>query len=549
MGSLPQPHDDLLTTLTLEEKISLLAGQNFWETVPIPRAGVPSLKVSDGPNGARGATFSNGTTAACFPASVLLAASWDLTLVRRIGNALAEETKTKGARVILGPTVCPHRHVLGGRNFESFSEDPLLAGVMAASYVKGVQEKGVGATVKHFAVNEQETKRFTMNANVSDRALREIYLKPFEIAVKEAQPWAIMSSYNLVNGTHADMNEYLLKTVLRENWGFDGLVMSDWGGVNSTVESLKAGLDLEMPGPTIRRKIEDVKAAINAGKLSVDVIDQRVSAVLTLLQRTGRFENPEVEEEQAIDRPEHRAAIREAGGKGITLLKNEDNILPLKSGHLGKVAVLGLSKTALAHGGGSASVNAHYKITPWEALQSAIGDRAELLYAEGARVDRCFPHLSSGLTTEKGEPGLTVSQWKPDTPRSAAPDATITTPVIAYTPLETKLSFVTLTGFYTPEHSGKHHLQLGSLGPTKLFIEGELVHEITEDCDDAMGMLLGGLAGKTVEYDFIAGKKYAIRIESAAPKPESADFVIMESLLSVTLGVMTDATLKEDVLS
>ncbi|KAH8600158.1 glycoside hydrolase superfamily [Bisporella sp. PMI_857] len=278
----------LIPQLTLEEKISLLAGRNFWETFPVTRLSIPSLRVSDGPNGARGGQWDNGTTAACFPASVCLAATWDEMLVA----ALAGETISKGARVVLAPTVNPHRSPLGGRNFESFSEDPLLAGRLATAYINGVQAQGVGATIKHFAANEQETKRHSMNSNVSQRALREIYMKPFEIAVKAANPWAVMTSYNLLNGTHADMSKYLIQDVLREQWGFKGLVMSDWGGTNSGTESLLAGLDLEMPGPANHRKIPGTKAAIESGKLSEQTIDERVLAVLKLVKKAGKFENP-----------------------------------------------------------------------------------------------------------------------------------------------------------------------------------------------------------------------------------------------------------------
>lgn len=394
--------------LTPSVQISLLAGKNFWETVDIPAKGVPSLKVcifpafpgpsfqssivltcpsktSDGPNGARGNAFRDGTTAACFPASVMLASTWDLSLARRVGNALAEEAMTKGAKVLLAPTVCPHRHPLGGRNFESFSEDPHLAGKLAAQYIAGLQERGVGATIKHFAVNEQETNRFTTNATVSQRALREIYLKPFEIAIKEANPWAVMTSYNLINGCHADSNEFLLKKVLRGDWGWKGLVMSDWGGTNSTVESINAGMDLEMPGPTQLRSQKAVLTAIEAGLISVETINERVRNVLELLVKAESFTKPMPEQEQAINSPKHQELIREVGGAGIVLLKNQNNVLPFNKDSLRgkKVAMLGFAKEGLVHGGGSASVNAHYKLTPWDGLTAGLGDDVELVYAKG----------------------------------------------------------------------------------------------------------------------------------------------------------------------
>ncbi|KAL3459531.1 glycoside hydrolase superfamily [Aspergillus heterothallicus] len=257
----------LISQLTVDEKISLLAGADFWTTRPIPRLGIPALKVSDGPNGARGANFKGGMTSACFPASVSLAATFDRDLAGRIGKALAEETVTKGANVLLGPT-------------------------LATQYVRGLQEQGIGATIKHYACNEQETRRFTIDARVSERALREIYLKPFEIAVKNAHAWVVMASFTIVNGDHSDSNKYLLD-ILR-GWGFDGLVMSDWGGVNSVAPSLNAGLDLEMPGPPHKYSNEKIRTALSKGKVTEETLDRRVEAVLRLLERTGKFAKPEI---------------------------------------------------------------------------------------------------------------------------------------------------------------------------------------------------------------------------------------------------------------
>ena len=243
----------LVSKLTFEEKVTLLAGKDFWQIDSIDRLEIPVLKTSDGPNGARGAQFKGGVPSACFPACVSLASTFDKSLARRIGKALAQETRTKGASVLLGPTVCLHRDPRGGRNFESFSEDPVLAGELASEYIKGLQDEGIAATPKHYAVNESETKRFTIDCRVSQRALRELYLKPFEILVKNSDPWALMTSYNLVNGTHADMSKFLITDVLREQWGFKGLVMSDWGGTNSTAPSLNAGHDLSPQDVTLSR--------------------------------------------------------------------------------------------------------------------------------------------------------------------------------------------------------------------------------------------------------------------------------------------------------
>lgn len=334
----------------------------------------------------RGETFNGSVTAACFPAASSIASTFDADLARRVGVALGQETATKGARCLLGPTVCIHRHPLGGRNFESFSEDPLLTGALATAYIRGVQSTGVAATIKHFAGNEQETERLRVRETIGERALREIYLKPFEMAVKNSNPAAVMTAYNLVNGHHCDSSPFLLQQVLRGEWRWDGLVMSDWGGVNSTAAALNAGLDLEMPGPTRWRKVDAVVAAVKDGSVSEATIDARATRVLRFLERQNCFADPAIPPERAVDDPQHRALIREAGAKGIVLLKNEEGILPLTRDKVRgkKIALLGYAKTALAHGGGSASVNPHYRVTPWDALHEAFaGEDVEFTYAKG----------------------------------------------------------------------------------------------------------------------------------------------------------------------
>src|SRR6266511_3418892 len=241
--------DALLQEMTLEEKVALLAGPTFWTTAPIERLGIPAIKVTDGPNGARGGgTLVGGVRAASFPVGISLAATWNTALVEQIGQALAEEAQSKGARVLLAPTVNIHRSTLNGRNFECYSEDPFLSAQMGVAYIAGVQSKGVSATVKHFVGNESEFERMTISSEIDERSLREIYLPPFEAAVKEAHTWAVMSAYNRVNGTHMGEHPILLRKILKQEWGFDGLVMSDWFATHS-VTSVEAGLDLEMPGP------------------------------------------------------------------------------------------------------------------------------------------------------------------------------------------------------------------------------------------------------------------------------------------------------------
>ncbi|EFX05115.1 glycoside hydrolase family 3 domain containing protein [Grosmannia clavigera kw1407] len=542
----------VLAKLTLEEKISLLAGANFWETVPIASKGVPALKVSDGPNGARGGTFSGGVTSACFPAACSVASTFDVDIARRIGVALGEETHTKGARVLLAPTVCIHRHPLGGRNFESFSEDPFLAGKLAARVIEGVQSEGVSATIKHFVANEQETRRLSVNTIVGERALREIYLKPFEIAIKEAKPGAVMTSYNLINGTHADSSP-LLKDVLRGDWGWDGLVMSDWGGVNSTLEALEAGTDLEMPGPTQWRKIEAVAAAVRDGRLSSQTIDERALRVLRFLQRQDCFEDATISEEKAVDRPEHRALIREAGGKGIVLLKNEGAVLPLSKDRLKgrKVAILGYADECLAHGGGSAAVNAHYKSTPLDALREALGEDVEVTYAKGAPTFRQLPLLTDNVVGLDGSHGFTYLIYSPGNP---TPVKTIhghgQSEVSLIQPVYHDANEAELVGTFTAPETGTYYLTLSGMGPSQLLIDGQIVYDQPANCPDFMGFLLGGVAVPFVPFQLQAGTQYKLQIRSRPPTPdEGADIIpIFQHQPGVRLGLMTAAVHDQDLL-
>ncbi|MBV1705210.1 MAG: beta-glucosidase, partial [Hyphomicrobiales bacterium] len=319
----------LLDDMTLEERVSLLAGADFWTTVAVPRLGVPAIKVTDGPNGARGGgALLHGVSAACFPACVGLGASFDPALVREVGVALAAEAKSKGAQALLAPNVNIHRSATNGRNFECWSEDPKLTATLAVAYVEGLQSAGVAATVKHFAGNESEFERYTLSSDVPARALREVYLVPFEAAVKEARALAVMTAYNALDGVQCSENGFLISTVLRGQWGFGGLVMSDWFGSHTTAATVNAGLDLEMPGPT-RDRGHKLVEAVAAGEVSAATVRDRARAVLRFVDALGAFERTPDFAEHADDRPATRALIRRAGAAGTVLLRNEGGLLPL----------------------------------------------------------------------------------------------------------------------------------------------------------------------------------------------------------------------------
>lgn len=462
----------LLDAMTLAEQVSLLAGADFWTTVSIDRLGIPAIKVTDGPNGARGGgSLVGGVTAAAFPVGIALASTWNPALVEQVGQALAEEAQSKGALVLLGPTVNMHRSPLNGRNFECYSEDPYLSAQLAVAYISGVQSKGVGATVKHFVGNESEFERMTISSEIDERALREIYLPPFEAAVKQAHTWAVMASYNKLNGTYTSEHRGLLTDLLKEEWGFDGVVMSDWFGSHSTVGCAANGLDLEMPGPA-RHGGEKLVAAVQAGQVSPEAVRESARRVLRLLTRVGAFDDPTMAAEQAIDRPEHRALIRRAGAEGIVLLKNDD-VLPLDKNATRKIAVIGPNAaTAQIMGGGSAQVNAHYRISPLAGVIAQAGEDVEIGHEPGCSNYKLLP-----LATET----FTVQYFAtPDLSGEAVAEEQIRGGEVmwlgAAAPGVDPQNFsARLSARFTPDSDGEYRFGLTSAGLSRLFLNGALL--------------------------------------------------------------------------
>jgi beta-glucosidase len=376
----------ILSQMTLEEKAALCTGASSWTTTPVEQLGLPEMTVSDGPHGVRRVAdvhsiVSKSLPATCFPTASCLASTWDVELIHKMGEALAEECIALNVDVILGPGVNMKRSPLGGRNFEYFSEDPYLAGEMAASLIKGIQGKGVGTSLKHFAVNNQEFQRFSISAEVDERTLREIYLPAFEKAVKQARPWTVMSSYNKVNGTLVAQHPYLLTDILKKEWGFEGLVFSDWGSVRDRVASLRSGLDLEMPGPQDRR-VKAVVEAVRSGELSQAALDEAVRRILNIV-----FKAKETPKGGKFDVDAHHKLARQIAAEGMVLLKN-NGLLPLKGQQ--HVAVIGhAAKAAHFQGGGSSHINPTKRAVPFKELQAQAGE-AELTYVEGYPADNSF---------------------------------------------------------------------------------------------------------------------------------------------------------------
>ena len=379
-------NNNLIKKMTLEEKAALCTGASPWTTTPVERLDVPELIMSDGPHGVRRVPDINSMAieslpATCFPTASCLASAWDVDLLRKMGEALAEECIALNVDVLLGPGANMKRSPLGGRNFEYFSEDPYLAGEMAASLINGVQGRGVGTSLKHFAVNNQEFQRFSISAEVDERTLREIYLPAFEKAVKQAKPWTVMCAYNKLNGEYCSENHYLLTDILKNEWRFEGLVVSDWGAVHDRVASLKGGLDLEMPGPQDSR-VNAVIEAVRSGELDEAILDESVRRILEIV-----FKANETPKDGVFDVDAHHELARKIAAEGMVLLKN-NGILPLKGQQ--HIAVIGRSaESAHFQGGGSSHINPTKVAVPFKELQTRAGD-AELTYAEGYPTDNSF---------------------------------------------------------------------------------------------------------------------------------------------------------------
>ena len=395
-GKLPQfvkdPVKEIVKKMSLEDKVKIVVGKGFslpglnmgsndntpdkifavsGYTIPIAKFGIPSISMADGPSGIHRWAMTAKDSAdkaysTAWPVGTLLASSWDTTLIHKVGVAFGEEIKAYGIDFILGPGANIHRNPLGGRNFEYYSEDPLISGSSAAAIINGIQSQGVGATLKHFAANNQETNRNSVNEIISERALREIYLRNFEIAVKKSQPWAIMSSYNLVNGTYTSESNDLITKILREDWGFKGFVMTDWFGGKDAVAQIQAGNNLLMPGTPAQ--IKALVDAVKSGKLSEAVLDKNVEGILNVMLKTliaKGFNYP-----NKTDLKAHAQVARMAAAESIILLKNNSNALPIKNG--GSVALFGTHGYDLIAGGtGSGDVNKPYAITLAEGLNNA----------------------------------------------------------------------------------------------------------------------------------------------------------------------------------
>ncbi|RPI29066.1 MAG: hypothetical protein EHM70_16060 [Chloroflexota bacterium] len=534
--------EELLQQLTLREKISLLSGKDAWHTVEIERLGIPSLTMSDGPHGVRANNPEAGRMAGpttAFPTGVVMASSWDTRLVERVAAALAEETRAMGCDLLLGPCVNIVRHPLAGRNFESYSEDPYLAGRIGIAWVNGLQGKKVGASLKHYACNNQEIERSRGNSEVDERTLREIYLAQFEAIVKETQPWTVMCSYNRINGLYASEHDYLLNEILKNEWGFEGVVVSDWGANHTIVESVRGGLDLEMPGPAKYYGSLLLEAVTN-WQIEEEAIDEAARRMLRMVLRSGKMD-AEPLPAGSVNTPEHRQVARELAEEAITLLKNERGLLPIDVNKVDTLAIIGPNASDLVvSGGGSAFVLPHTRISPLDGLQSRLGDQTEIRFEPGCDNFVQLPGIRSEyLSSPAGQSNGLLGEYYDNTSLAGEPevkrhDSKLDFWWFSKGPTGRSQYSVRWTGRLKAPGSGRYTIEVLHTATARLYLDGKLLFEGTAPeqihynpmrSSAAVEMAAGQVYDLRMEYIKDTEDEYAnIRLRFAfTPLPEQDD--------------------------
>ncbi|KAG4412629.1 hypothetical protein IFR04_014228 [Cadophora malorum] len=504
--------EDVLKKLTVEQKVALLTGLDWWHTYPIEQYNVPSVRMSDGPTGIRGTKFFQSVPGAALPCGTALAATWDKALLGEAGQLLGKECIAKGVHCWLGPTVNITRSPLGGRNAEAFSEDPHLTGVLAAAIIAGCQSTGVISTIKHFVCNDQEDKKYSLNAVVTQRALREIYLRPFQIAARDANPGALMTAYNKVNGFHCSEHPYL-EQVVRAEWKWDPLIMSDWFGTFVGHTAVNAGLDLEMPGKTMFRG-ENLKSAIATLNVKQSVLDQRARRVLEFVRDASDVVVSSTEGQR--DFPEDRALNRKICGSTLVLLKNDNDVLPIPK-KVKRVALIGSHMQDLSILGlGSNAIEPYYTIHPFDAIKSKIGPDVEISYEVGVYAHRTLP-----LLNDRSLHNCTMYFFN-------EPVTTKDRTLITQTPLNQTyfqlvdffhpklnpdLFYASIEADFVPQASGIWDFGLSCCGTADLFIDDELVIDNTSSQTHGNTFLGEGTVEEFGEKGLVAGKTYKIRLE------------------------------------
>jgi beta-glucosidase len=510
-----------LAKLDLDAKTRLLAGQDLWSLPALPEIGLGSLVMSDGPVGVRGASWDPGDPSLVLPSPTALAATWDPELARRTGQVLAQEARRKGVHVLLAPTVNLHRSPRGGRHFESYSEDPLLTARIGTGYVTGVQDGGVGATVKHFQANDAETDRFTVDNRVGPRALRELYLAPFEQIIAEANPWILMSAYNSVNGSTMTENRELQVAVLREEWGYDGVVVSDWLAARDTVRAITGGLDVAMPGP-VTVFGPALACAVRDGRVAESVVDDAVRRVLLLAARVGLLAGaePAVPEDRRPAPLDGETVAREIATRSIVLLRNADRILPLDPAAVAHVALIGrAARDARILGGGSATVFPARVVSPLAAAQTALPAAGmTLTYAMGADPDGELDVAREGFALRsvlRDADGHTLA----DEPLPFGRARWLSTQLPGGADFDT-LDSVEITGTFTPQESGLHHFGISGSGPFRLIVDNRVLSPGTEPAaaGDILAAVLDNRYTTAGSVELEAGRTVQVSLLHQSPK-------------------------------
>jgi beta-glucosidase len=475
--------NDLLSRMTLQEKIAMLYGDKttHLDTLPNERLGIPRLSMTDGPHGVRFGT------ATCFPVGINMAATWNEGLIHEFGQALSMEALAKERNVVLGPCLNLHRLPHGGRNFESFSEDPYLTSRIGVAYVKGVQSVGTIAMPKHYACNNQERARKRLDAIVTERALREIYLPAFKACVQEANVWSIMAAYNRVNGIYACEHPYLLTDILKDQWGFQGFVVSDWGGVHSNIATANAGLDIEMPaGQYFSAALLDEVKLLN---VPYELINDKVRRILRAMFASGIFDGDNKVDSEKVNSSHHQALARRIAAQSIVLLKNDKNTLPLKKEAIKTLTVIGPGAAVARLGGsGSSEVNAPYAISPLEGIKEKLGDTVDILYAQGCHLDSIenFQAIDASVTVPPEaidqERGLKAEFFDNPNLEGQSVATTIHDKMEFWWGWEEPMPGVPVrnfsvrwTGKLIPQKTGTYRLAASSEQGTRLYLDGELV--------------------------------------------------------------------------
>jgi len=515
--------DALVKELTLEEKVSILSGSDAWHTTPVERLSIPRVKMTDGPNGARGDGVSK-VSSACYPNGSAIASTWDTELVESLGQSLGREAKSKDADVLLGPTINIHRHPLGGRHFECYSEDPYLTGAVTVAYVQGVQSENVAACVKHFVGNDTEYQRHTVSSNIKPRTLREIYLLPFEMGVKQGGALSVMSAYNQLNNIYCSSHEELLISILKEEWNFPGYVVSDWGAALQTIENANGGLDCEMPGPA-KTWGENLVKAVKDNKVEGALIDDKVKRILRIAEFTGRLDNPEEKPEESNDLEEDRILIKKAASEAMVLLKN-DNVLPFNKSELKSLAVIGPNaEKGQFIGGGSATVKPHYVIHPLEGLTENLKESIEVKYAKGCHTHKFLPAIDKNLIKcpETEESGFLVEFYKGEDFAGEVLDSSVMRGgrfwaltgfgMDVASKMERPSLSVRFKAILSPKISGEHMFELVSIGPARLKVDGEEIVDNWSSQEPGDAFFSYGSAPRRSSINLEEGREYILEIE------------------------------------